>query len=90
MNEKQKETLFDFPCEFPIKVVGKASKEFETTVTDIVRRHVPDLSDEAIRRTGSREGKFVSVTLTITATDRAQLDDIYRELSACEGVLMAL
>ena len=88
MNEQ--ETVFEFPCEFPIKVVGKASPTFEGTVMDIVRRHVPELTTDSVRSTGSKKGKFVSLTITFVATGREQLDNIYRDLSSCESVLMAL
>ncbi len=84
------ESVFEFPCEFPIKVVGKATPAFERTVMDIVRRHVPELTEDAVRATGSKKGKFVSLTITIVATGREQLDDIYRDLSSSESVLMAL
>lgn len=86
----EQEPIFEFPCKFPIKVVGKAAPTFEDTVMDIVRRHVPELTSESVRSTGSKKGKFVSLTITIIATGREQLDDIYRDLSACENVLMAL
>jgi putative lipoic acid-binding regulatory protein len=86
----EQEPVFEFPCKFPIKVVGKAAPTFEDTVMDIVRRHVPELTSESVRSTGSKKGKFVSLTITIIATGREQLDDIYRDLSSCENVLMAL
>ena len=66
MNEQK--TVFEFPCEFPIKVVGKAAPSFESTVMDIVRRHVPELTTDSVRSTGSKKGKFVSLTITIVAT----------------------
>ncbi|TDJ34467.1 MAG: DUF493 domain-containing protein [Gammaproteobacteria bacterium] len=86
----KQESVFEFPCEFPIKVVGKAAPSFQTTIMDIVRRHVPDLTEDSVRSTGSKKGKFVSLTITIVATGREQLDSIYRDLSSCDSVLMAL
>ncbi len=86
----KQESVFKFPCEFPIKVVGKAAPSFQTTIMDIVRRHVPDLTEDSVRSTGSKKGKFVSLTITIVATGREQLDSIYRDLSSCDSVLMAL
>ena len=86
----EQESVFEFPCEFPIKVVGKATPAFEDTVMDIIRRHVPELTADSVRSTGSKKGKFVSLTVTIVATGREQLDDIYRDLSSCDSVLMAL
>ena len=82
----ERETVFDFPCEFPIKVVGKSAPDFEAAIMEIMRRHVPELTEDAVRSTDSKKGRFVSLTITITATGREQLDDIYRELSASPTV----
>lgn len=79
-----------FPCDFPIKVMGKSSAEFEAMVVTVVRRHVPDLGEGAIRRRESQAGKYVSITATVRATSQSQLDAIYQELTACETVLMVL
>ncbi|RMG31318.1 MAG: DUF493 domain-containing protein [Gammaproteobacteria bacterium] len=79
-----------FPCDFPIKVMGRASSSFELKVVEIVRRHVPDLGEGAVRSRLSREGKFVSITVTIRARSREQLDALYRELTADEDILMVL
>jgi putative lipoic acid-binding regulatory protein len=90
MHPGDDDTPFEFPCEFPIKALGRAVIGFDTTVVEIVRRHVPDLGEGAVRSQASRGGRFISVTVTITATSRAQLDAIYRDLSACDAVVMAL
>lgn len=84
------DALFDFPCSFPVKAMGRDSDDFEATVVSIVRRHVPDLGEGAVTLQPSRGGRFVSVTVTITATSRAQLDAIYADLSDHDQVLMAL
>ncbi len=84
------DTLFDFPCRFPIKAMGRDEDDFETTVVGIVRRHVPDLGEGAVTTQPSRKGRFVSVTVTFTATSRDQLDAIYADLTAHDQVLMAL
>ena len=83
-------TLFDFPCDFPIKAMGEASAAFETVVLEIVRRHAPDLDTQAVRKRPSRNGRYLAVTVTIRARDKQQLDAIYSELSAHRKVLMAL
>ena len=84
------DTLFEFPCDFPIKAMGEASVRFETVVLDIVRRHAPDLGEGAVRKRPSKNGKYVAITVTIRARDKKQLDAIYAELSAHQDVLMAL
>lgn len=84
------ESLLSFPCQFPIKIMGRNEPELETTVTMIVRRHVPDLGEGAITLRQSGKGNYISLTVTVNATSKVQLDDLYRELSACELTLMVL
>lgn len=84
------ESLLEFPCDFPLKVMGRAEDDFDALVARIVRRHVEDLREGAIRSRESRKGTYVSVTVTIQAQSQAQLDGLYHELSAHERVLMVL
>lgn len=86
----EQETLLEFPCHFPIKAMGVDDGAFETLVVELVRKHAPDLADSAVASRASQGGKYLAVTVTVTATSRDQLDNIYRELTACEQVLMAL
>ena len=90
MTVSDTEQLFQFPCDFPIKAMGCALPGFTDQVVKIVKNHVPYIPQHAISSNSSKNGKYISVTVVITATSRAQLDDIYRELTACESVLMAL
>lgn len=90
MNMSKQETLLEFPCDFPIKAMGRAEDDFEALVVTLVRKHVPDLHEGAVNTRDSSGGRFLSVTVTVRATSREQLDNIYRELTACEQVLMAL
>lgn len=87
---EQEETLLEFPCTFPIKVMGKAGNGFEQLVLDIVRRHSPDLDEASVKVRESRGGKWISVTVTIEAEGKDQLDAIYRDLSSHERVVWAL
>ena len=80
----------EFPCDFPIKAMGHASGDFDSLVVSLVRRHVPDLGEGAVKTRLSREGRFMSVTVTVRATSRQQLDSIYMELTAHERVLWAI
>lgn len=82
--------LLEFPCDFPVKAFGQGGEDFDLTVVEIVRRHAPNLGEGAVSVRASRGGRYQAVTVTIRATGQAQLDAIYRELSACESVLMAL
>ncbi len=87
---EQKESIMEFPCQFPIKAMGKNSSDFELQVVSLVRKHCPDLAEGAVVCRDSKGGKYLSVTVTISASSREQLDNIYMELTACEHVLMAL
>lgn len=87
---EQEESLLEFPCNFPIKAAGKAGENFDALVVEIVRRHVPDLSEAAVSLRESSGGKWVSVTVVIEASSKDQLDAIYRELSAHERVVWAI
>jgi putative lipoic acid-binding regulatory protein len=83
-------SLLEFPCQFPIKAMGKAGADFDAHVVEIVRRHVPDLAEGAVRLQPSRNGNYVSVTVTFEASSQQQLDALYRELSGSERTLMVL
>ena len=84
------ETLLEFPCEFPIKIMGRESSDFHTLARSLVEKHTGPLADDAVASSLSRNGNFVSVTVTVTAQNQEQLDAIYRELTAHDEVLMAL
>jgi putative lipoic acid-binding regulatory protein len=80
----------EFPCEFPIKVMGRHDSELMGLTREIVERHTGPLADSSVRVRTSTDGNFLAVTFAVTATSREQLDAIYRELTACKAVLMAL
>jgi len=84
------DTAFTFPCDFPIKVIGNANDLFESAVVTIIRKHVPDISEGAIKINSSKKGKYLAFTVVIQAQSQAQLDAIYQELTAHEQVLMVL
>ena len=81
---------FQFPCDFPIKVMGAALPEFHQRVEEIIRRHAPEVDSGDFSSRASSAGRYVSVTVVIQAQSRAQLDNIYRDLTSCELVTMAL
>ncbi len=80
----------EFPCTFPIKAIGHHTGDFKSMVVEIVRRHVPNLDEQAVSTRPSNGGKYLSVTATFTATSREQLDALYVELSSNKRVLMLL
>ena len=81
---------FDFPCDFPIKIMGRCDCELETTVVEIVNKHVEEEAGNNMSTRPSGKGNFISVTVVVKAHSRDQLDNIYLELNAHEHVLMAL
>jgi putative lipoic acid-binding regulatory protein len=86
----EEQSIMEFPCVFPIKAMGRTAPDFESTVTTIVFSHAEPYAGEAVVVRESGEGNFQSVTVTVVATSREQLDRIYMDLTACEAVLMAL
>lgn len=89
-NREDQESPLKFPCEFPIKAMGRATPELEIAVLEIMRRHVPDLGEGAVRTRESRQGNYLSITVTIQARSREQLDAIYMDLTACEHIVFAI
>jgi putative lipoic acid-binding regulatory protein len=84
------ESIFEFPCDFPIKAMGKADEDFDCLVVSLVRKHCPCLKEGAVETRLSAGGKYISVTVTIQAESREQLDNIYLDLTAESRVLVAL
>lgn len=84
------ESALEFPCEFPIKMMGRDTREFREAARGIVERHAGPVAEDALRVALSRKANFVSVTITITADSQALLDAIYEDLSADEQILVAL
>ena len=82
--------LFQFPCEFPIKVMGRESESFRSLTLAIVERHAGPLESARISERPSARGNFVALTFTIDARSREQLDAIYRDLTSSGVVLVAL
>ena len=79
-----------FPTPFPIKIMGRRESGFTTAVIEIVKRHAPDFQPGTLETRPSREGKYISLTATINATSREQLDALYRELCDHPSVVMVL
>ncbi len=90
MTDFSDESPLKFPCEFPVKAMGLSGIDFEEHVLDIFRRHVPDLDETLISKRDSQAGKYVSITVTVQAKNRQQLDAIYQELTDSKQVVMAL
>ncbi len=82
--------LFEFPCAFPVKVFGHNDQRFREQAWRILQRHYAELTPDQVTENVSRNAKFLSMTFTVEAQDRATLDNLYRDLSSDPQVLMAL
>lgn len=73
-------SLIEYPCDFPIKIMGRAQQGFTETVVNIVKTHAPDFKETALEVRASKNGNYLCITCTIWAVSRAQLDALYQEL----------
>ncbi|MAZ39613.1 MAG: transcriptional regulator [Legionellales bacterium] len=87
---EEKTSLLKFPCEFPIKAMGYAKENFRATVLAIVQQYAPEVTDSMLKIKESKDGKYLSITVTIQAQSQEQLDNIYLDLNACDDVVMCL
>ena len=83
-------TLLEFPTDFPIKIMGERRDDFAQTMVEIVTRHAPDFRAETVEMRVSAKGNYLALTCTVRATSKAQLDSLYREITAHPWVKMAL
>ncbi len=90
MTAQDEETLIEFPCKFPVKVMGAAIPEFHSTVDKIVKTHDPEYDSSITKQNTSKTGKYVSLTLIIHAKNKPQLDALYQDLTNHELVVWAL
>ncbi|MCC6377175.1 MAG: DUF493 domain-containing protein [Burkholderiales bacterium] len=90
MADEGRTSALEFPTAFPIKVMGRRADGFAQAIVELVQRHAPDFDASTLEMRASREGNYLSVTATITATSREQLDNLYRELTSHPMVSMVL
>lgn len=86
----ESESALKFPTSFPIKIMGRRADGFAQAILVVVLKHAPDFEPSTLEMRASREGNYLSVTATINATSREQLDNLYRELTAHPMVTMVL
>ena len=84
------QSLIEYPCDFPIKILGQTQAGFAQAVLEVVRRHAPDFDGGTLSMKASKRGKYLSVTCVIRATSRKQLDALYQELCDHPMVVMVL
>jgi uncharacterized protein len=88
--DTQQETLIEFPCEFPIKVMGETRADFTSEIVNTIQQMVPSFDTSKIEMRGSSSGKYISLTCIVFVTSKPQLDDIYRALSSHNMVKVVL
>lgn len=84
------ETLLQFPCDFPIKIMGERNDGFAQTVIAIILQHAPGFSAETVEMRVSQGGKYLSLTCIIRAESRTQLDALYLELTRHPAIKLVL
>ncbi len=84
------ESLIEFPCDFPLKIMGKTQSGFAQAVAAVVLRHDPAFDVASIEMRSSKHGKYLSLTCTVRATSREQLDALYQDLCDHQMVVMVL
>jgi len=82
--------LADYPCDFPIKILGHTRAGFAQAMLEIVKHHAPDFDGSSMAMKSSKRGKYLSLTCVVRATSREQLDRLYRELCDHPMVVMVL
>ena len=85
-----KDSLIEYPSDFPLKIFGEARPEFAQAIADEVLAHAPDFDCATIETRSSSNAKYISLTCTIRATSREQLDNLYRDLTSHPMVKMVL
>ena len=78
----QKPVIIEYPCDFPIKIVGASAEGFKQAILDIVLRHAPDFDPVSVQTRTSSKGNYLALTCTFRACSQAQVDALYRELTA--------
>lgn len=84
------ESLLEFPCDFPLKIMGATRDGFAQAVVAVVTKHAPDFDVAKVEMRPSKAGNYLSVTCVVRATSKAQLDALYRELTAHPWVKIVL
>ena len=82
--------LIEYPCEFPIKIMGHTRAGFAQAILEVINRHAPDFNGATMDMKSSKHGKYLSITCVINATSRVQLDALYQELCDHPMVVMVL
>lgn len=90
MTDTAKTTLLEFPCDFPLKIMGKHVENFAATIAELVREHAPDFDAQTMELRPSSSGNYLGLTCSIRAVSQEQLDNLYRALTGHPMVSVVL
>jgi putative lipoic acid-binding regulatory protein len=85
-----KTTLIEFPCHFPIKIMGKNSPKFLEEIREITLKHFPTIEQEKITHKPSKENNFLAITVVVYAENQAMLDAFYQDVTKHPDIKMVL
>ena len=88
--DARKDSLIEYPSKFPIKVMGANVDGFVHAITSVAKQFDPDYDASTVEIRPSSGNKYLGVTITVTATSREQLDELYRTLSTHPMVKVVL
>jgi putative lipoic acid-binding regulatory protein len=88
--QEQDPPKIEFPCDYPIKVLGRSSDGFESMILEVFELHAPGFDQQTMTMNISRKGTFTSLTITITATGPEQLEALHQDLLATGQVQMVI
>ncbi|KTD08235.1 YbeD family protein [Legionella jamestowniensis] len=86
----EKKSFIEFPCDFPLKIIGTNTADFFKEITEITRKHFPETLDEAIICQESKQGSYIAITVTVYVHNQATLDALYLELTRHPDIKMVL
>lgn len=90
MSTEQEPPKIEFPCEYPIKVLGRNVEDFQPAVVAVFEKHAPGFDADGIAIRDSRKGNFIAMTITIVATGPEQLSDLHKDLMGTGLVQMVI
>lgn len=85
-----KDTIIEFPCYFPVKIIGLRSQSFVEEVKAIAGSHFPNFAPDDLRQKPSKNNNYLALTVTVFVRDQATLDEFYKALTKVAGVKMVL
>ena len=85
-----KSISIEFPCDFPLKIIGVASSNFISDITEIILKHYPNTSSAKITSKRSKQSNYIAITVILHVFDQESLDALYHELTQYPGIKMVL